>query len=737
MLRQAEGRWLPLNCEDAFAGLKFWDPVNIVALPGGAGRMVVVERRGTVQLVEPRSTGFVKSEYLNIASHVSVIPYSAEDGLLGLAFHPDFLRQGSPHRGELFLYYSAQTPEGSTNRLSRFRMGGDRVDEFDESSEQILIDQPELHPAHNGGSLQFGPDGYLYLSLGDDFQRDPNPNCQTIRRNLAAGILRLDVDCRGGDISHPPPRQPRWGRTAGYFIPNNNPFVGLPDVLEEYYALGLRNPWRTSFDSVTGKFYVADVGERHREEINLIEPGSNCGWGYAEGSLLRCEIQPDAPDPPKDYMGFETWPLFEYSRDDAHRCIIGGYVYRGQVMPEFNGHYIYADQSGRIYALELTDQGRTAGKNRLVATLSDPGIGISSFGEGADGELYFCWIGQMAAQTGRIFRLRRTRTAERSQLPTSLAQTGLFTTGDVRRPAPGVVPYEVTVPLWSDSADKTRWISLPPGTTPNISVEGQMQFPAGTVFVKHFSLATDQRRPEVRRPLETRVLACDATGDVYGATYRWSPDGKSTQRVDTAESEAITVMRPDGQSHVIDWHYPGRFECMLCHNESSGQVLGFNLKQLHRRVSLADGSTAPQLDVLQQCGALPTQVTQIPEASIPRLARLDDKQAPLEQRVRSYLDVNCSMCHNPRRQYAAIDARIERPLGEQGLIDGESHYHKELGRDVRVVRPGDLSLSVLHLRVAAHDASLRMPPLGRTEVDEEAAAVVAAWIESLRPARGE
>ena len=456
--------------------------------------------------------------FLDIMPRVIRTKNAAEEGLLGLAFHPHFADKNSPHRGEFFVYYVARTPAGPTNRLSRFHVDPNNTCSVDLESEMVLIDQPDQRQAHNGGSLQFGPDDFLYLALGDDALETPNPNAQTITRDLFAGILRLDVDCQGGQVSHPPPRQPRTGKTSGYFIPNDNPFVGRPEALEEYYALGLRNPWRMSFDRKNGRLYAADVGDRRREEINLIAAGSNCGWEYSEGTLMCRDFLPTAPLRPEPYIGTETWPLFEYSRDAARRCVIGGYVYRGRQFPELVGQYIYADQSGRIYALELLDDGRRAGDNHLITSLPDTGIGISSLGEDASGELYICGIGTLASETGHVYRLRRTEPSERSFLPQTLQETHLFAKVAPLRPAAGVIPYEINVPFWSDGAEKQRRVAVPPGRRVSLSDGGTLQFPPGTVFVKHFSLATDLRKPSVRRPLETRVLVCDESGGVYGAT---------------------------------------------------------------------------------------------------------------------------------------------------------------------------------------------------------------------------
>ncbi|MEX2185451.1 MAG: PQQ-dependent sugar dehydrogenase [Pirellulales bacterium] len=729
------GQFVPFACEVAFDGSTFFDPLYLTPLPDGSGRLLVVERRGTVQLISEHEGRFAKQPLLDIADRVHLTPDAAEEGLLGMTFHPQFAQADSPHAGEFFVYYVAKgkTPDESTNRLSRLRMKPGKLDEVDHESEFVLIDQLQFDQAHNGGGLAFGPDGFLYLGLGDDGLGVPNCNAQKISRNLFSGILRIDVDRQGGSVSHPPPRAPKEGRTDGYFIPNDNPFVGTPDALEEFYAIGLRNPWRFSFDRKTGVFYSSDVGERRREEINVIERGSNGGWQYAEGTLLTREVSSLDVKRPDPYLGVETWPLFEYSRDAAHRCVIGGHVYRGKQFPDLVGRYVYADQSGRIYALDLADGGRRAVANHLIAVLPETGIGVSSLGEDRDGELYFCSIGQLASETGRVFRLRRTRSDERDFLPENLADTGLFSDWRNLAANPGLVAYDVALPLWSDGAEKRRWIIVPPGERVDAELHGKLRFPPGTVFVKHFDLPTNLRPNQKPRPLETRVLVCDDRGEVYGATYRWSSDGRRARLVTFNETETIAITLADGTSTTQTWTYPGRFECAICHNHASGQVLGFILRQLDRDVVVEHGGDENQIARLIRVGVLAETAAKVPAALVGRLARLDDESATLEHRVRSYLDVNCAPCHNPRTRFAAFDARLDRDIGEQGLVNGTSHYHKEKGPNVRIVRPGDLEMSMLFHRMSANDPSLRMPPLGTAVVDRKAVALLAAWIQSLSP----
>ncbi len=775
----SSGVFLPLVCEPALGDLRFVDPVQAVPLPAGSGRLVIVERTGRLMLVDPHTSPPSKSLLLDLTPQLQLTPNQAEEGVLGLAFHPQFANSGSTHRGELFVYYTAKTDAGPSNRLSRFRVvrrpfqavengtawkGRPTEITIDPASKQVLIDQPDQMQAHNGGGLAFGPDGFLYLGIGDDASPQPNENAQVVSRHLFSGILRIDVDCRGGAISRPPnvgqvsnlsKTEKGQVENLSYFIPLDNPFLGIPGAREEFYAIGLRNPWRMSFDRLTGRLYAGDPGDRRREEINLVDAGANCGWAYAEGTLLTASFDRAARGRPEKYVGRETWPIFEYQRDVAHRCVIGGHVYRGRQFPELYGSYLYADQSGRIYALQLSADGRQVHAQKLLAVVPDIVIGISSLDVDALGELLIATIGDLGQETGQVFRLRRTEPSEQMPLPPTLADTSLFADWRKLTPRESLVSYDVNVPLWSDGAEKRRWIAVPPGQAVEFAGGGNFRYPAGTVFVKHFELATDERQPAVRRPLETRVLVVDDRHEVFGLTYRWSADGKRTRPVTQPETETIDITQSDGSQRQQVWHYPGRFDCLMCHNESAGYVLGFVPKQLlgqssgfrvqgsgfrgrrsevrGQRTGDRGQETRDELTRLSDCGVIRPCTDPAELAKIAPLVPLVDESAPLTQRVRSYLDVNCSMCHNPGLRFAAFDTRVERPIEEQGLIEGHAYHHSDFSESVRIVKSGDLAESMLYLRLTSREPHLRMPPLGSTVVDEQARQTIAEWIKTRKP----
>jgi glucose/arabinose dehydrogenase len=250
-----------------------------------------------------------------------------------------------------------------------------KPDEADKTSEKILLEIPQFTDTHSGGQLAFGPDGYLYIALGDGGpQGDPNGNAQN-RSTLLGKILRINVDTKSGNTK--------------YSIPMGNPFAGNSlGYREEIYAYGFRNPWRFSFDPVTGLLWAGDVGQERMEEIDIVEKGKNYGWNIMEGTLTYSG---------GSQAGLE-FPVWEYDHSQGN-AIIGGYDYHGSALPQLSRSYVYGDYgSGRIWALTLNSTGGAA-TNTL---LSDSALSISSFGVDANGEIYIC------AFDGKIYKFNQT-----------------------------------------------------------------------------------------------------------------------------------------------------------------------------------------------------------------------------------------------------------------------------------------------------------------------------------------
>jgi uncharacterized repeat protein (TIGR03806 family) len=727
--------------EEAFPKLAFDDP-TLLTHDGLSDWLYVCGRQGIIERFARDRETTSKHLFLDLRSRCQGWD---DGGLLGLAFHPEFGREGRPNRGYLYVWYShadAPTsgparPEGKriSNRLSRFLLP-DGASIVDPNSELVLIDQGDDDLFHNGGGMFFHPDdGFLYLSLGDE--GFGGENAQYIDRNLFGGVIRIDVDCRGGSISHPPPRQPTKGRAAHYFIPNDNPWVGVPGALEEFWCVGLRNPHRMTCDPVDKTIIAGDVGEQSREEINIILKGANYQWNLREG-----EVTIPANRRPPALVGFEQPPFHQYPRSEGV-AVIGGYVYRGKRLgAEVIGKYIYGDYNGRVWSLDLSARGAPEAVPLCDLPLNPGrayGAGLSSFGTDRDGEIYMCVIGDV----GRIFRFSPRALGpdfDRSPRPPRwLSETGAFRDLKTLEPAEGVLPYEVNTPLWSDGAAKRRWMAVP-NDGPPYSADEQVgfysdrpwTFPAGTVFIKHFEIAQPSRPSLAARRLETRFLVCDSDGGVYGATYRWNAVQSDAALIEERESEEVTFRSPSGDRTQI-WEYPGRRDCLSCHTAAAGYVLGVNARQLNRDIAPSRNRQAQshnQLLIFEGAGMFSSFPPVSSLASVPRMAEVGDASTTLDERVRSYLDANCSHCHRPNGVRAFFDARYETPLDAKNLV-GAITTTTSSPRGSFLVVGGDPEQSTLLKRMESSDAATRMPPLARNTADQAAIAAVREWITQL------
>lgn len=313
--------------------------------------LYVVEQAGKIIRFENAATTHTSTEFLDIAKLVST--QGTEEGLLGLAFDPQFSQNGY-----FYVYYSAAQPRRSV--IARYRTNLQTM-RAESASATIIMEVAQPYSNHNGGMIAFGPDGMLYIALGDGGSSgDPHNHGQDLT-TLLGSILRIDV--RGG--------QP-------YSIPSDNPFVGRPDGARgEIWAYGLRNSWRFSFDRHTGALWAADVGQNQWEEIDIIVKGGNYGWRLFEG---KHEYDNPQRLQAKTYIA----PIHEYAHDESGGLsVTGGYVYRGQRVPALQGDYLYGDfVSGHVWALRYDGQQVT--RNQRLGNVSN----LASFGEDRDGEVY-------------------------------------------------------------------------------------------------------------------------------------------------------------------------------------------------------------------------------------------------------------------------------------------------------------------------------------------------------------
>jgi uncharacterized repeat protein (TIGR03806 family) len=656
-------------------------PVVFLQAPEDASRWFVVEQRGVVKVFDADPAASTSAVFADIEARVDDGP--SEAGLLGMAFHPDF---DLATNREVFLSYTAP---GLESRVSRFTANADGQT-LDTSSEEILLRVDQDFTNHNGGNIAFGPDGFLYLGLGDGGSgNDPNNRAQD-NRYLLGTLLRIDVD--GG---------------TPYAIPSDNPFAGSAlcdadgisprgDPCPEIYAFGLRNPWRWSFDRDNGALWLGDVGQNTWEEVDVVERGGNYGWKIREGAHCR---------PPT--TGCQTAglidPVAEYGHD-LGIAITGGYVYRGRSIPELYGRYLFADYgSGRIWTLLPNEDGELE-----RVELLDTDHNISSFGEGVDGELY------VLALSGEIDRIDAGGAGSGAAIPTRLSDTGCVNPTDPTQPDAGLIPYDIQAPFWSDGAEKERWMALPDGTNVAVQPEGDFDFPPGSVLMKSFRLDGDL--------VETRLLMRHPDGVWAGYSYAW----------DTAQTDATLVR--GGKVVTIgtqDYIYPSGGDCLRCHTSAAGRSLGLEIAQLNRDLTYpSTGRTANQLATLEAIGIFGAPLPDLP-ANLPVLTEPSDTSASDEDRARAYLHTNCAQCHRPLGPTPVdMDLRHATPLA-QAKVCGVTPAEGDLGiGGAQRLLPGDPARSMLLERMRRRDAH-GMPPLGSALPDDAGAALLDVWILGL------
>lgn len=341
-LAPRDGAYAAVAVRAAFGGQPFERPVELVPQP--SGEWLLADQGGVVLELTYAGERRTVLDLSAVVSHGH-----QEEGLLSLALDPAF-----PENAHLWLYYTARDPLRGV--VARFTLHADPV--HTHQSALVVLEVPQPYPNHNGGALRFGPDGMLYLGLGDGGDvYDPESRAQDLS-DLLGSVIRIDVR-----ESSP---------AAPYRVPPDNPFVGIPGTRPETWAYGFRNPWRMSFDSQAGDLWVGDVGQFATEEVDRIVAGANYGWDVVEGD--RC-VDDGCP------LDRFTPPLLVYHHTDGHCSVTGGYVYRGEEMTHLRGRYIFGDLcSGRVWAATLD-----GGSRRVIADID--GL-IVSFAQGPSGELY-------------------------------------------------------------------------------------------------------------------------------------------------------------------------------------------------------------------------------------------------------------------------------------------------------------------------------------------------------------
>src|SRR5438477_613135 len=561
----------PYRTVNAFPKLKVHLPVAIANEPG-SDRLLFLEHANAWT-----GTGKLR-RFVNrpeVAEAETLLELG--DIIYGLTFHPNFKTNG-------FIYLGCNGPESSTNkqtRVVRYTVERTPPCRLDPQSRQLIIEWPS--DGHNGGDVTFGLDGMLYVTSGDGTSdSDANIVGQDLTK-LTAKVLRIDVD------------HPSAGKA--YSVPKDNPFLNRQGVRPETWAYGLRNPWRITTDRQTGQIWLGENGQDLWEIARLVIRGANYGWSIYEGSHPFKLNRKLGPDP-------VTISTIERPHSEL-RSLTGGIVYYGSKFPELRGAYIYGDWStGRIWGGRHDDK-----KFLWHKELTDTPFAITGFGADENGELL------VVDEGSGFYRLERTPAeAPTNNFPTKLSEPGLFVSVKDREPDPGLIPYSVNSPLWSDGALKERFIAIPGNGKIEFTHNRGWTFPEGTVLVKTFSLETEQGRPTSRKRIETRLLTRQQK-EWVGYSYIWNDEQTGALLVDAKglDKEFVLSLSPprgEGrgkgslrQTRKQTWHYPSRTECMVCHSRAANFVLGLTEAQMnkdHQYRSVTDN----QLRVLEHLGLL-------------------------------------------------------------------------------------------------------------------------------------
>jgi uncharacterized repeat protein (TIGR03806 family) len=669
----------PLRAVRAFPKVQFDEPLFLTAPADGTDRIFVLEKKGRI-LAFPNSDEVPEAKvFLDLSARVD---WRLESGLLGLAFDPKFTENR-----RFYVYYTAGNPFRVV--LSSFLVRADDLNAADPASEKILIELPKEAVVHHGGMLAFGPDGMLYVSVGDGAYKNGNTAAQDLT-SILGKVLRIDPS--GG---------------TPYAIPRDNPFVGRGGgVREEIWAYGLRNPWRFSFDS-RGRLWLGDVGENTVEEVNLITRGANLGWRAFEGtqtflndhSLEKSQV---------------SLPILDYTHIIGG-SVIGGYVSRGARLGSMRDAYIYGDGNlGRVWAMRY--DGQKVVSNDEVSFIP----ALASFGEDAQGEMF------AVALDGKIYRFEETAALPATQpFPSRLSETGLFRDTAKLAAAPGVVEYAINAPGYNDGATARRWMALPGEERIAFHAKEHWQFPMGTVLVQHLEMGTTDN-PAQR--LDTRVLVHEQSGWA-GYTYKWNADQKDAQLLVGSRIEKLLVPKgPLGGSRERDYLYPSSSDCLRCHGSTNGAALSLTTRQLNRIVQFTDGPEN-QLQRWEKIGLLAGSVGE--PAKLDALLDPHDTSHPRTVRVRSYLDTNCSHCHRPGgAAQLGIDMRFDTPLDLTNMVNVRPVRGSaaENGRFF-VITPGKKRESMLRHRML-WDNVRRMPPISSGVRDPLAESLIGKWIDN-------
>lgn len=696
----------PYKPERVFTSLRFDRPLDLANSPDNQ-RWFVCEDPGLIYSFKKDPAVERADLFLDIRrKDHRYLNLWEQRRIWGITFHPEY-----SSNGYIYVSYIDPRPTPARVRISRFtvkdRLASPPVADGD--SEHIITEWISAVD-HHGGCMRFGKDGYLYFSTGDGSATSDGNNTGQDISDFNAAIMRIDVN--------------KIENGKAYAIPADNPFAGVPGARGEVWAYGLRNVWKMNFDRETGDLWAGDVGQDLRDMICKVEKGGNYGWSITEGTRPFLPERKRGPTPILP-------PVIEHDHEEV-RSITGGFVYRGTRLKELTGTYIYADyETGRIFGLRYDGKQATE-KRELASTTIKP----VCFGEDKDGELF------ILDYQGAIFRLvpNPPPAEPLTPFPAKLSETGLFSATKGHVPAPGMIPYDVNSPLWSDGAIKYRFIALPKETKIDYDENNAWRFPEGAVLVKSFALEMETGKPASTKLLETRLLHFER-GQWHFYTYLWNEEQTDAflQGKQGSEKtyEIVDAAAPDGRRSQT-WQFPSRAQCTMCHTQAAGPPLGLHTSQMNKPVSYGNVKDN-QIRAFDKIGLFSQRIADMHKprgdnpARVPRLANPLDKEAGLDDRARSYLQVNCSHCHRIwGGGNSPFNLVYTTPL-DATLTINATVTHGDFGlTDPRVISPGAPERSMLLFRMNKTGQG-RMPHIASSVIDAPAVELIREWISKMPP----
>lgn len=684
-LRGTGGAGLPFTTTRIFPQFKFRRLTTIQSIPtlrpDEPERLLVAEVHGPVWTFPNRPDVTAPDRLLDLPQR-----FQASTHTYALAFHPQY-----PREPYVYVLYNRVEPKPAENVLARFTVTQTTTPTIDVGTEQVILRWPS--DGHNGGDVRFGPDGYLYVSVGDRGPPgDPHNMGQRVDV-IAGGVLRLDV------------LRPEAGKN--YSIPSDNPFVGVAGVRPEFWAYGLRNPWRMWFGA-GGELWLGDNGDDSWESIHRVQKGANFGWSVFEGKHPFKRTRSLAGPTPR-----LTPPVLELSHAEA-RSIIGGLWYPGTKYPELAGQNVFGDfVTGSIWAFAA--DGAEVKQFRRIADARGSPI---AFGTNRAGEIL------ITREDGEIHRLIAAPpvSAPTAKIPARLSETGIFADTAGLRPAPGMLPYEINAAPWADGAVVRRafGVSGVHSITVDSGGDGTWTLPDGSAAVRTLVLPT----PFGSRRVETQLMYREQ-GSWQFYTYAWNEAQTDAELV----PEAGEVRRVPGLANRT-WRYSSRSECIVCHHRQT--TLGLSTAQLNRDADLSGlrRGVVNQITATAETGLLGSGPNTTPDLLSRKVSPTDERQS-IASRARSYLSINCGHCHQAggvggRAAFQLLDSVS---LEQAGVIHGQPLVPL-LGAGAKIVSPGDPDRSELVHRMSLPSGG-RMPLIGSDVPDTEGIALIRAWVQQM------